>query len=67
MLKYIAIAVAVVLAAAQLALIVAKLLGHIHWSWWLVLTPIWGPIVVVVILAIIAIAMFTNSSGNPFQ
>jgi hypothetical protein len=27
-----------------------KLTGHIDWSWWLVTSPLWGPIVVVLIV-----------------
>jgi uncharacterized protein (DUF983 family) len=30
-----------------------KLTGHITWSWWLVLSPLWAPIAVVFVLALI--------------
>lgn len=30
--------------------IVLKLLGVIDWSWWLVLAPIWIPVVIVLVL-----------------
>lgn len=36
-----------------------KLLGHITWSWWWVLAPIWGPFLFwfVIIIGIIGLAM----------
>lgn len=37
------------------ALICLKLTGHIDWSWWLILLPVWAPIVLgAAIFAIIA-------------
>ena len=30
--------------------VVLKLLGVIDWSWWLVLAPIWIPVVIVLVL-----------------
>ena len=30
-----------------IAFIVLKLLGHISWSWWWVLSPLWIPLVIV--------------------
>lgn len=68
--NYIAILVAVLLGAAQLGLIAAKLLGRIQWSWTWVMTPLWLPIVVVVVIAIIAVALFSGAQSrgeNPFQ
>ena len=38
----------------QVALIVLKLLDKIDWSWWLVWSPTWAPILFVVTVAIIA-------------
>lgn len=35
-----------------------KLSGQIVWSWWAVLSPIWGPVVVVTILYIFAMICF---------
>lgn len=35
--------------------IVLKLLGVIKWSWWLVLAPIYGPIVLMLAVIIFAI------------
>jgi len=34
--------------------IVLKLIGHISWSWWWVLSPIWISILVISILVLIA-------------
>lgn len=51
-------------------LIAGKLAGDLHWSWWLILAPIYGPVVLVVIGAILAIAGFTEATRNgenPFQ
>lgn len=42
-----------------IAFIVLKLVGIIKWSWLWVLAPIWLP-TVIVILVIIAIAIFVN-------
>lgn len=39
--------------------ITLKLCGVIDWSWWLVLSPIWIPTVIVVVLVII-IVMFSD-------
>lgn len=38
---------------AQLISIFLKLLGIIKWSWWLILSPVWVPVVVLVIVIII--------------
>ena len=31
-----------------------KLTGHIDWSWWWVLAPIWGPIAIFAVIALCA-------------
>jgi hypothetical protein len=36
-----------------IAFIVLKLTGHISWSWWLILSPIWGPFAIGVLLVIL--------------
>lgn len=41
--------------------IVLKLVGVISWSWWWVLSPIWIPIVLILILAVIARACIKNT------
>jgi hypothetical protein len=33
--------------------ITLKLLGYITWSWWWVLAPIWGPIALVLVMALL--------------
>jgi hypothetical protein len=37
-----------------LIFITLKLTGHIAWSWWWVLSPLWIPVVIVLLIAIIA-------------
>lgn len=39
----------------QIAFIILKLIGVIHWSWLWVLSPIWIPIVFILLLVVIAI------------
>jgi len=39
--------------------ITLKLTNYIDWSWWWVLSPLWIPFVVIV-LVIVLLAMFTN-------
>lgn len=42
-----------------LILLVLKLTGTIAWSWWFVTAPLWGPLVLwIVILIIILIVVF---------
>jgi uncharacterized membrane protein len=58
------------LALIQVALIAAKLTGGTHWSWLSVLTPLWLPIVAVIVIALVAVVLFAGASdrwGNPFQ
>ena len=40
--------------------IALKLTGYIQWSWWLVLAPLWFPIIpiIILILALIIIEIF---------
>lgn len=33
--------------------ITLKLLGYIAWSWWWVLAPLWAPVVVVLVVALV--------------
>ena len=40
-----------------LAFFWAKILGYINWSWWLVFTPIWVPVVFAIIIFIIIIGL----------
>ena len=41
--------------ALGLLFIALKLCGVIAWSWWLVLLPIWGSIVLVIVIAVIVV------------
>ena len=36
----------------QIAFIVLKLIGKIEWSWWWVLAPTWGPLLLVLALVL---------------
>ena len=36
----------------QIAFIVLKLIGKIDWSWWWVLAPTWGPLLIVLALVL---------------
>lgn len=40
--------------------ITLKLTGHIVWSWWWVLAPLWIPVVIV--LALVALAKWADSA-----
>ena len=33
--------------------IALKLMGYIQWSWWLVLSPLWFPIILLILVLII--------------
>ena len=39
--------------------ITLKLLGHIDWSWWWVLSPLWGTTTIVLIISLVY-AWFVN-------
>lgn len=47
-----------------IAFVVLKLTHYIDWSWWWVLSPIWitAAVVVLVILAVLAVAVFVEKS-----
>ena len=50
-----------VLSLLLVAFIVMKLCGVITWSWWLVLSPLWAPIaLILVILLIVGIIVWLN-------
>lgn len=62
--------IAIFYAMVIVGLIAAKLAGHIAWAWWIVLSPIWGPVALIIVLALIVIVGFTgavNRGENPFQ
>lgn len=51
-----------VLGLLGVAFVVLKLLGCINWSWWFVLLPFWGPAALaIIILAVVAIAVWKNT------
>lgn len=43
--------------ALTLIFIVLKLVDVIAWSWWLVLLPMWGPLLILIALALIVGAL----------
>jgi hypothetical protein len=45
----------------QVAFITLKLTGYINWSWWWVLSPIWGGLILTVLILGIAYLVFINS------
>jgi uncharacterized membrane protein YhdT len=52
------------------ALLAAKGAGHLHWAWWVVLSPIWVPVVLVIVCALIMIVGFVGAEQrgeNPFE
>lgn len=62
--------IAIIYAMIIVGLISAKLVGHIAWAWWIVLLPIWAPILVIVVLALIMIVGLgaaVDRGENPFQ
>lgn len=52
-----------------LVFIVLKLCGVVSWSWWWVLSPIWIPIVLVLLLLLLGIAWTTSGNfiDRPFK
>ncbi len=38
-----------------LLFIALKILGYIHWSWWWVLSPLWIPLVLFVVVTVITL------------
>jgi hypothetical protein len=47
-----------------LIFMVLKLVGTIDWSWWWVTSPLWIPIVLVLLVSIIAIAVVISKKLN---
>jgi hypothetical protein len=43
--------------ALTLLFVALKLLGYINWSWWLVLLPVYGPLILALILLAIMVAV----------
>jgi heme/copper-type cytochrome/quinol oxidase subunit 2 len=68
--RYIYAGGGILYALLVVALIAAKLAGHLHWAWLLILLPVWGPVVLFVLLILFAIAWLGDASAkgeNPFQ
>ena len=42
--------------------IALKLTGYIQWSWWLVLAPLWFPIIPIILLVLVLIIIELYSS-----
>lgn len=62
--------VGIIYAMVVVALIAAKIAGHLYWAWWIVLSPIWGPIALAVVAALASIIGLVSAQGrgeNPFQ
>ena len=48
----------------QIAFIVLKLCKVIEWSWWFVFAPIWGEIIILIILATIMVYIKRKRERN---
>ncbi|CAJ2232174.1 hypothetical protein [Companilactobacillus paralimentarius] len=50
------------LSILTLIFVVAKILGFLSWSWWLVFLPIWGPILSLALFILVAwiVTLITN-------
>lgn len=48
--------VKVVWAALTIIFVVSRIAGWITWSWWLVLAPLWGPVLGIMVLYLIVLA-----------
>ena len=42
--------------------ITLKLTNYINWSWWWVLAPIWGTIVIAIVVFLIAVAISVSNN-----
>lgn len=51
-------------AAVQAALVVAKALGLITWSWFWVLTPIWVGVIILILAVILLIILYSREDGG---
>ena len=51
-----------VLGLLGIAFIVLKLVGVIDWSWWLVTLPLYGPVILlIIILIIVGLIVYLNT------
>jgi hypothetical protein len=68
--SYKAAGIAIIYAMVIVGLISAKLAGHIAWAWWIVLSPLWAPVALCLIVLILGLVLFadaTSGGKNPFQ
>lgn len=54
------------LPALTLIFITLKLTGHIAWSWWWVLAPLWIPAIIVIVVLCIFLWWRSRSRGGAF-
>jgi hypothetical protein len=59
--------IGILYAAVIVGLIAAKLAGSIQWAWWIVLSPIWGPLILIVVLVLIMIVGLAGTNDNLFR
>jgi hypothetical protein len=59
--------IGILYAAVIVGLIAAKLAGNIQWAWWIVLSPIWGPLILIVVLVLIMIVGLAGTDDNLFR
>lgn len=54
------------LGVLTIVFVVLKLTGVIHWSWWLVLLPLWGPFALLLVVAgiVALVAALSVSRSN---
>lgn len=55
--------------ACSVALIALRATGYVDWNWWWVLAPVWAPMLLftlfaVIVLFIIAVAIFTGKADD---
>jgi hypothetical protein len=67
---YIGVGIGLLYCALIVVMIAAKVAGHIAWAWWIVLSPLWGPVALVIVLALVSVALLGSAMDrgeNPFQ
>lgn len=50
-----------------IAFIVLKLCGVIHWSWWWVTVPLWGPAAVSLFFYVVALFCYWMAAPSPIK
>lgn len=41
-----------------------KLTGYINWSWWMVTAPIWGPMLVGIVIMLLVLAIYLYKAAR---